>query len=163
VPETVVDARPPVRQKPITASAVSLLESYYRISTFIMAIEEKAPLEWAGERILGVRKRRAQVVLREIASHGDLESWFRNRVLAGMRAGRIGRGRETRPCPVADAFFVALAGGVPEARSCALSLAGATRAQLNDVPGDDPDQAVAEVRDYLVHSGLLWRLDADGD
>jgi hypothetical protein len=162
VPDTIVDPRPPVPQKPLTASAVALLELYFKLSAFVMATEEKAPVEWAAERILGVRKARAYAILREIGVHSDLEAWFRHRVLVGMGSGRIGRGRETRACTLADAFFIALAGGESEARSCARCLAGATRADLLAATPDDHDEAASEVRDYLVYSGLLWRLRTDG-
>jgi hypothetical protein len=162
VPDTVVDPRPPVPQKPLTASAVALLELYYKLSAFVMATEEKAPVEWAAERILGVRKARAYAILREIGAHSDLEAWLRHRVLVGMESGRIGRGRETRACALADAFFIALAGGESEARSCAQCLAGVTRADLLAATCDDHDEAASEVRDYLVYSGLLWRLRPDG-
>jgi hypothetical protein len=96
--------------------------------------------------------------LREIGAHANLEAWLREKVLAGMAAGRIGRGRETRPSPVADAFFIALAGGEAEARSCGRCLAGATRAELPPAACHEADQAESEVRDYMVHSGLLCRL-----
>jgi hypothetical protein len=162
VPDTVVDTRTPVPQKPLTASAVALLELYYKLSVFVMATEEKAPVEWAAERILGVRKARAYAILREIGTHSDLEAWLRHKVLAGMGSGRIGRGRETGPCALADAFFIALAGGESEARSCARCLAGATRADLQAAAHDDHDEAASEVRDYLVYSGLLWRLRPNG-
>jgi hypothetical protein len=160
VPETVVDHRPPVSQKPLTASALALLELYYKLNVFVMATEEKAPVEWVAERILGVRKVRAYAILHEISVHGDLEAWFRHKVLAGMERGRIGRGRQTRPSPLADAFFIALAGGQSQARSCARCLAGAARADLQAAARDDDDDD--EVRDYMVHSGLLWRLRAGG-
>jgi hypothetical protein len=162
VPETVVDHRPPVPQKPLTASALSLLEFYYKLDTFLMATEEKAPVEWVAERILGVGKARAYGILHEISVHGDLEAWFCHKALAGMERGRIGRGRQTEPSPLADAFFIALAGGVAEARSCARGLAGAARADLQAAARDDDDDADTEVRDYMVHSGLLWRLRPDG-
>jgi hypothetical protein len=164
VPETVVDPRPPVPEKPLTASALALLELYYRLNTFLTAIEEKAPIEWVAKRILGVRKRRAYAILREIDEHADLEAWFRQKVLVSMGRGRIGRGRQTQRSQLADAFFIALAGGVSEARSCARCLAGTSRADLQAAARDDPDEdeAAAEVRDYLVHSRYLWRLDADG-
>ena len=42
VPDTVVDHRPPVAQKPLRASAVALLEFYYRLNVFVMATEERA-------------------------------------------------------------------------------------------------------------------------
>jgi hypothetical protein len=129
-------------------------------NVFVIATEEKAPVEWVAERILGVRKARAYAILREIDAHADLEDWLRRKVLAGMGSGRIGRGRETRPSPLADAFFIALAGGQSEARSCARCLAGAARADLQAAARDDHDEAAAEVRDYMVYSGLLWRLDA---
>jgi hypothetical protein len=162
VPETVVDLRPPVPQQPLTASALTLLELYYRLDTFVLATEEKAPVEWAAERILGVRKARAYAILREIDEHADLEAWFRQKVLTGMDRGRIGRGRQTRSSPLADAFFIALAGGMSQARSYARCLAGIARVDLQAASGDDHDEAASEVRDYLVHSRLLWRLGANG-
>jgi hypothetical protein len=158
----VVDHRPPVCQKPLTPYALRLLELYYRLNVFVMATEEKAPIKWAAERILGLRKRRAYAILREIGAHADLEAWLRHRVLEGMGNGRIGRGRETRASALADAFFIALAGGEPEARSCARCLAGASRADLQAAAREDHDEAAAEVRDYMVHSGLLWRLRPGG-
>jgi hypothetical protein len=162
VPEKVVDCRPPVEQKRITTSAEALLELYYRLNTFLRATEENAPVEWAAERILGLGRPRAYALLREIDECGDLEAWFRQKALDGMRRGRIRRGRETQSSPIADAFFVALAGGKPEAKSCVLSLAGTTRADLPSEPDDEQNEAVSEVRDYMVHSRLLWRIDADG-
>ena len=91
-------------------------------------------------------------------AHADLEAWLRQKVLVGMASGRIGRGRETRPSALVDAFFIALAGGESAARSCARCFAGAARADLRAADRDDHDQAASEVLDYLVHSGLLWRL-----
>jgi hypothetical protein len=123
-----------------------------------MATEEKAPVEWAGRRILGVGRRRAYAILREIAAQGDLEAWFRLKVLDGMSRGRIGRGRQTQPSRLADAFFIALAGGAPTARCCGQSLAGNAQADLQAAACDDHDAAASEVRDYMVHSQLLWRL-----
>jgi hypothetical protein len=119
----------------------------------VVATEEEAPVEWAAERILGVRKARAYAILHEIGAHADLEAWLRDKVLAGMGSGRIGRGRRTRPC--------ALTGGESEARSCARCLAGATRADLRATARDDHDEAASEVRNYLVYSGLLWRIRPD--
>ena len=78
------------------------------------------PSSGPAERILGVRKARAYEIQREIAEHGGLDAWFCQKVLEGISAGRIGRGRETLPSQLADAFFIALAGGEAEARSCAL-------------------------------------------
>jgi hypothetical protein len=127
-----------------------------------MAIEEKAPVDWAGKRILGVRRARAYAILEEIGAHADLEDWLQQKALAGMNRGRIGRGRETSASALADAFFIALAGGEPEARSCANCLAGATRADLQAAARDDHDEAASEVRDYMVYSGLLWRLRQNG-
>jgi hypothetical protein len=158
VPDTVVDQRPPVPQKPLAAAAEKLLAFYYRLNTFVVATEEKAPVEWAARRFLGVRKARAYAIQREIAAHTDLEAWFRRKALDGMRRGRIGRGRATRPSRLADAFFIALAGGESAARSCARCLAGQARADLQEAAREDRDEAASEVRDYMVHSQLLWRL-----
>jgi hypothetical protein len=71
-----------------------------------MATEENSSVEWAAERILGLRKRRAYAMLREIGAYTDNEGWLRQKVLAGMESGRIGRGRQTRRSPLADAFFI---------------------------------------------------------
>jgi hypothetical protein len=155
-----VEGRRPVPQKPLTAAAATLLELYYRLNTFVTAIEEKAPVEWAGVRILGVQKARAYTIQREISAHAGLEAWFCHKALDGMRRGRIRRGRETRPSQLADAFFIALAGGEAQARCCAQSLAGNSVVDLEEAARDDSDPAVTEVRNYLVHSRLLWRLCA---
>ncbi len=49
--------------------------------------------------------------------------------------------------------------GAPfEARSCGRCLAGATRADLQAAACHEHDEASSEVRDYMDHSGLLWRL-----
>ncbi len=72
-PLTIVTRRPPVAQKPLTASALSLLVFYYKLNVFVMATEEKAPVKWVAERILGVRKARAYAIVREIGAHADLE------------------------------------------------------------------------------------------
>ena len=157
-----MDHRPPVAQKPITASALALLEFYYRLKVFVIATEEKAPIEWAAKCILGVRKRGPTQSCARSTRHADLKAWLCHKVLMGMGSGRIGRGRETQPCALADAFFIALAGGESEARSCAQCLAGATRADLQAADSDDHDEAASEVRDYMVYSGLLWRLHPDG-
>ena len=42
VPDTVVDHRPPVAQKPLTASALALLEFCYRLNVLVMATGEVA-------------------------------------------------------------------------------------------------------------------------
>jgi hypothetical protein len=156
-PETVVDRRPPVQQKPITATALKLLELYIRLNAVVMATERRVPIEWIAERILGVRKARAYAIQREIGAHADLEAWFRKKVLDAMRRGRIGSGRGTKPSRLADAFFIALAGGEAKARKCAL---GIREHALDALPAarDVRDLADFEVRDYLVHSRLLWRL-----
>jgi hypothetical protein len=160
VPEKVVDRRPPVPQRPITATALDLLELYYKMNAIVTATDERVPIEWIAERILGVRKARAYGMQREIAAHPDLKTWFQQKVLHAMARGRISGGREARPSRMADAFFIALAGGEAEARKCALRLA--------EHPLDEPRVARNgrelvdfEVRDYLVHSRLLWRLNAD--
>jgi hypothetical protein len=158
VPGRLVDRRPPVPQKPITTTALKLLELYYRLNGVVMATEERVPIEWIAARILGVRKRRAYAIQREIAAHGDLECWFRHKALDAMRRGRIGGGRETQASRLADAFFITLAGGEAEARECARLVVGHELSELEAV-GDDRAAADAEVREYLVHSRLLWRLD----
>jgi hypothetical protein len=100
----------PVAQKPLTASALAVLELFYRLNVLVMATEEKASVEWAAERILGVRKARAYAILRQIGAHADLEAWLRQKVLVGMGSGRIGRGRQTRPSALADAFLISFNG-----------------------------------------------------
>jgi hypothetical protein len=158
LPDVIVDSRPRVRRKPFSGSSRKLLELYYRLNSFIMALEELAPIEWAGETLLGFRRGRAYQFQREVAEHGDLEGWFRQKALAGMKRGRIHRGRATEPSRIADAFFIALAGGVPEAKSLAYRLTGNVQSDLLHTAADDRDAADAEVRDYMVHSRLLWRL-----
>jgi hypothetical protein len=45
--------------------------------------------------------------------------------------------------------------------SRAQSLAGAAQVDMAALR-DDREQATSEVLDYMVHSGLLWRLRPDG-
>ena len=59
---------------------------------------------------------------------------------------------------LAYALVIALAGGAAEAKSCARCLAGAARVEMQAAVPDDHDEAASEVLDYMVHSGLLWRL-----
>jgi len=158
-----VDRRPQVPQTPLTPAALDLLELYFRLNAFVMATEENAPVEWAAARLLGVRKARAYAIQREIDAHANLEAWFRRKVLDGISCGRIGRGRETEPSRLADAFFIVLAGGVSDARDCGRFLTGDGQADLPVGAGEDCGAATSEVRDYLVHSRLLWRLCANGD
>jgi hypothetical protein len=54
-----------------------------------MATEEKAPVEWAAERILGVRQSRAYAILGEIGARADLEACLRQKMLVGMGSGRV--------------------------------------------------------------------------
>jgi hypothetical protein len=162
VPELVVGRRPPVPQKPVTATALKLLELYYRMNAVVMATEERVPIEWIAERILGVRKARAYAIHREIAGHGDLEAWFGRKVLDAIRRGQIGGGRSTRPSRMADAFFIALAGGEAEPRNWPQRVAQHGLGELK-AGYTDRDAADFEVRDYLVHSRLLWRLVEDRD
>ncbi len=99
VPRLVVDERPEVPQKPLTAAAINLLDLSFRLDTFLLAIERHAPVEWAGRQILGVRKARAYAIQREIDEQGSLDGWFQQKALDGMAAGRIGRGLETSAVP----------------------------------------------------------------
>jgi hypothetical protein len=49
------------------------MSSDYRLDVFAMATEEKAPVEWDAERILGVRKARAYaIVRRRLAATGGI-------------------------------------------------------------------------------------------
>ena len=47
------------------------------------------------------------------------------------------------PSPLADAFFIALAGGVSEAKGCGGYLAGAARVDMQEVVCDDHDEAAS--------------------
>jgi hypothetical protein len=161
VPDSILDQRPLLPQESLSAAALKLLEWYFRLNAFVMATEETVPVEWAAAHILGVRKARAYAIQREIAAHLDLEAWFRHKVLDGMSRGRIGRGRQTRPSRLADAFFIALAGGESETRRFGQWLAGNVQATMQETAHDTRDPAASEVRDYLIHSRLLWRLGAN--
>jgi hypothetical protein len=138
-----------------------LLAFYYRLDTFLLAIEEHAPVEWAGLQFLNVRKARAYEIKREIDAQGGLECWFQQKALEGISTDRICRGRETLPSQLADAFVITLADGKAGALSCARCLAGNAKVELQDADREDPHLLVGEVRDYLIHSRLLWRLAAN--
>jgi hypothetical protein len=124
----------------------------------VMATEDRVPVEWVAERILGVGRTRAFELLSEIAKYPAPGDWFRQKVLDAMVRRRIGRGRQTRRSALADAFFIALAGGEVEARICAVTLIRRSHDEWNAAKSTDREIIDREVCDYLVQSRLLWRL-----
>jgi hypothetical protein len=45
VPDRILDSRRQVEQKPLAAAASRLLALYYRLASFLFAIEQRAPVE----------------------------------------------------------------------------------------------------------------------
>ena len=88
------------------------MSEYLRREAFWQLVENlDFPIEYAGMTILGVKKRRAEQVHAELVNATDPWLWFLRNPLAGFKSGKIGRGRETASCPIADLFFTILAGG----------------------------------------------------
>jgi hypothetical protein len=88
-----------------------LLAQRYKRFGFMQAIRDGCPIEWAGLEILGVGKSRARDIKKEIEECGDVDNWYRVEALRKMTRRKIGRGREVRQSPLADAFFKRLIDG----------------------------------------------------
>ena len=97
-----------IRASGPTESARRMAFAWYiesKLNVFVMATEEKAPVEWAAERILGLRKRRLRDPARRSAR-------MRPRGLAPPEGARRHGERPDRPrspnpaSPLADAFFI---------------------------------------------------------
>jgi hypothetical protein len=154
-PRLVEDRRPCLEERPLTKAAEKLLAEYYKRLSFVGACEDGASVEWAGRHLLGVKKVRAYEIRTEIEECGGVWGWFHASVLQMMDDGRIGRGRGTKKSRVADAFFVALAGGEPGLTYLRAQCGCADKMELERI-AEQQGGAQGEALDYLVHSHLLW-------
>jgi hypothetical protein len=157
-PRIIEDTRSSVEQRPLTKAAEKLLADYYRRTAFNDAVREGAPVEWAGEHILRVKKVRAHEILNELVAHGGAWEWFIHSALQMMSEGKIGRGRETLKSRLATAFFTTLAGGERGLTYIRAQLGCKEKISLDQVRRHQHED-YAEVIDYLAYSQLLWRLD----
>src|SRR5262245_50673858 len=97
---------------PLSKPARTLLVDYYRHVRFLDLLEDGIPKHLAGEIAYNVQKRRIYQICQELEGFkNDPLAWFRTMVARGLNHRQIDRGRATRQCPIADAFFAALAGG----------------------------------------------------
>jgi hypothetical protein len=153
----VIDERPPIKQRQLSSMAEDLLEQYQRRVAFWWAVRAlRTPVEWAGMIHLNVKKRRAYEILEEIGKYGAPQEWFEAKAWEGFQRGEIGPGRGTLTSGLADAFFIALAGGPDQLKELRDSFGARSRINLRDVLEGWRDLE-CEVIDYLVHSRLLWR------
>jgi hypothetical protein len=153
----VIDHRPEIRQKPLTRAAIKLLEAYMARETFWWAIHAMLfPVEWSGRTYLRVGKTRAFEVLRELEEFDSPHAWFRGRALLGMSEGEIGRGRETQGSPLADSFFVALAGGQSEIGTLRCQVSSQRSVDVREIHRGQ-SEIEREITDYAVYSRLIWR------
>jgi hypothetical protein len=156
-PEVVTDGRPDARHKALTETAQGLLAELWRRYAFAYACEMGTPVDWAGDRILGVRRQRAYQIRKESATIDDVHAWFVAAVMDAMRRGKIARGRDTAKSDVADAFFTALAGGKEYLRDLRVGFGAQSHARLEEI-NEGLEDHWREVNDYLVHSHLVWRM-----
>jgi hypothetical protein len=131
-----------------------LLEEYLKRRIFWEATESRVPVEWAGNRLLGVKKVRAYEIIKELEECDGPCYWFRETVLQQMRKGKLPRGRETQKSKMADAFFLALAGDdfdylKPE-------LGCNPKVDLEELRRNH-EEIDREILDYVVYSQLVWR------
>lgn len=96
---------------PLNSIAENLLEKFYRRRSFLTAVNQDVPVEWAGELYLGVKIRQATTVLGELREAGSAWRWFATIAEADIIAGRIHQGQHTRYSDLADVFFSRLGEG----------------------------------------------------
>lgn len=174
-PQLISDDRRPVKQRPLNPVATKLLTDYYKRAVFWRACRDGAPVEWAGETILGLKKGRAYQIYNEmdpgpetdadLDADTDLETdldleadcdpgpyyWFRREALVSMQAGRIFSGRATEGSKLADAFFAVLAGGRRKYEALTYHLEGSHQIDLRLIRSRLPVPD-AQALDYHVYS-----------
>jgi hypothetical protein len=135
---------------------VNLLADYFRRDGFWSAVRDRGvPVEWAGNELMGTKKRRSYEIYEELErTYGPLK-WFRTQALDGMTKGSIGRGRATKRSNLADAFFVGLAGGAAGINSLKTEFEGMDTLEFRELETKN-DPVRMEILRYLVHSHNLW-------
>jgi hypothetical protein len=159
-PRVIRDYGPEVKRKALSVTAENLLIELSRRLAFAIACKYyRAPVGWAGDKILGVGQARAYEIRREQDTPDGANplAWFRKAVLDGMRRGKIARGRDTAQSDLADAFFTALGGGIPGIKDIRHKYMRQSSARLDEVNKELKEHEV-EVSDYLVHSFLIYRV-----
>jgi hypothetical protein len=111
------------------------------------ALESCTPISVAGQALLRVGVRRAEVVAKELGDARGPANWFLGEVDRGLAAGKIGPGRDTQASAMADYFFDLLGRAIWQAR----------RPQ-RDVP---PPLEVA-IKEYTIMRKLTGRKEPRG-
>jgi hypothetical protein len=106
-----IEQNPP---KPLPATAIKLLIRFHRLLAYREAIADGVHDQLA-RRIFfeDVEDRQVRTILSELGDD-DPHTWFLAKIGKEIGAGRIPGAREVAPCPDAEAFYIALAGGKPE-------------------------------------------------
>jgi hypothetical protein len=100
-----------LKREPLNEHAKELFANFLQREAFWRAIEEDLiPVGFAGETFLGVKKRRAELILNELEEAGSPRDWLLVKAVEGFKSGKIARGRATLECQIANRFFLLLAG-----------------------------------------------------
>jgi hypothetical protein len=166
-PVVINDRRPEAKTFPLTDLAYRLLKEYMKREPFWWAVTGlRFSVEDAGSIYLEAARAKSYKVYNELLSQEEDEnltrpmSWLRSAVTLGIREGRIRRGRETESGPWANAFFLALAGGSGRAANF-MGEADASGPVIDIRQIPCKQQIDKEIRDYLIHSHLWWRLNGE--
>jgi hypothetical protein len=154
-----VDDRRPVTVKPISKAAIDLLGKYHRRRAFWQAISHGAPVEFAGKELLRVGKTEAYKTLKEMP-HGP-HFWFKEQFVKCLGNRTIDEGRVVERGPIADNFYVELAGGLLYWDSLVSTLGGQHKIIVKDALADKKDPAAREVMSYAMCSRAFqkWKED----
>jgi hypothetical protein len=156
LPVNATDCRVVGSPRGLTDHALKLMADASRRAVFSMLCSQGASVEWAGEHVLGVKRRQAFAIKREIDRCGSVTSWMRSEFLRGLQAGKIRPGRETAKSGEADCFYSLLAGPALEKYAWFfMEDQWDQTVDMNDIRRRCGSDTVGrEIVDYILYSGV---------
>lgn len=153
-----VDGRRPVPVKPISKSAIDLLEDYHRRRAFEEAIDAGAPVEFAGRALLRVNRTQAFNIQKSMPD--GAYAWFEMEFAFRLARGKIAEGRATERCPLADHFYIELSGGIRVWNSLRLTGGGRRKIMVKEEL-TEMDISLRESTSYGIWSRAFhnWKED----
>jgi hypothetical protein len=153
-----VDGQRPIPIKPISKAAIDLLGDYLRRRAFEEAINDGAPVDFAGRALLGLS--RTQTFNIQKSMPDGAYAWFEREHAFLLARGKIGQGRATERCQLADHFYIELSGGIQVWNSLRLTGGGLRKIIVKDeLP--DKDISLRESTSYGIWSRAFhnWKED----
>jgi hypothetical protein len=121
------------------------------------------PVGFAGRTSLGVQKRRAELVLKELEKAQGPRRWFVLKAIEGFNSGKIARGRATAWCQIADQFFKFLAGSEEWIEDIRVRALGGTSVALVNGEYEGITGLEREILEYTICKHLKETTNKKGD